>query len=87
LKFEQWQICKHLRIFRDNLDRPQSISGWTVKRIGKVTQYVMCPESYETTDTLEHCFIFLSEDSASFFADRMNAFERMKLQWIEKASL
>ena len=88
--FTRWSASAHRRYFRDENDKPIEIIGWSVHRKKgsllrpEVLQFVMDAQDFETTDSMDLCNVFDSKDAAELMADKMNAFEKLKKQWINQ---
>ena len=91
--FTAWIAHEHRRFFRDENDLPQQLCGWAVRRKkgsilrAEILQFVMCPKDLDTSDSMELAHLFTSKDAANELSDKMNAFEKMKKQWINKGAI
>lgn len=88
-----WSAIAHRRFYRDLDDKPCVTEGWTVRRKkgsilrAEILQFVMCPKDLDTSDSMELAHLFTSKDAANELSDKMNAFEKMKKQWINKGAI
>lgn len=85
----EWRVINHIRYFRDSNNVPLRRVGFTLKKLKKGGKILFVSDvlTLDTTEQQNEAYLFVSKEAAEQFMDKMNAFERMKIKWLDQAFL